>query len=72
MIDREIEEGRRTGVFTDHDRTIGEKFRTIFARAQSYEDAIRLERVEFLDLCRKALSHARIKHMLENNKPLRN
>jgi 3-hydroxyacyl-CoA dehydrogenase len=72
MIDREIEEGRRQSQFTDHDKFIGEKFRAVFARAQSYEDALRLERVEFVDLCRKALSQARIRHMLENNRPLRN
>ena len=72
MIDRELEEGRKSGVFSDHDKTIGDKFRVIFAKAVSYEDALRLERAEFVDLCKRALSHARIKHMLENNKPLRN
>ena len=72
MIDREIEEGRRSGALTDYDKIIGEKFRSIFARAVSYEDALRLERVEFIDLCRRALSQARIRHMIETNKPLRN
>lgn len=72
MIDREIEEGRKQGMFSDHDKSIGDKFRVVLAKAQSYEDALRLERVEFLDLCHKALSHARIRHMVENNKPLRN
>jgi len=72
MLDREIEQGRKSGLFTDHDKVIAEKFRTIFSKAQSYEDALRLERQEFVDLCRRALSHARVRHMLENNKPLRN
>ena len=62
----------KQGVFSDHDKVIGDKIRVIFAKALSYEDALRQERVEFVDLCKKALSHARIKHMLETNKPLRN
>lgn len=72
MIDRELEEGRKQGLFSDHDKTIGDKIRVVFSKAQSYEDALRLERAEFIDLCRKALSHARIHHMVETNKPLRN
>lgn len=72
MIDRELEEGRRQGLFSDHDKLIGDKIKIIFAKALSYEDALRHERSEFEDLCKKALTHARIKHMLENGKPLRN
>lgn len=72
MIDRELEEGRKQGTFSDHDKAIGDKIRIVFSKAQSYEDALRLERVEFVDLCRKALSQARIRHMVETNKPLRN
>lgn len=72
MIDREIEEGRKQGMFSDHDKTIGDKIRFVFSKSQSYEDALRFERVEFVDLCRKALSHARVHHMVETNKPLRN
>jgi hypothetical protein len=30
------------------------------------------ERAAFVDLCRHALTHARIRHMLETGKPLRN
>ncbi len=72
MIDREIEESRKQGLISDHDKTIGDKIRTIFAKAQSFEDALRLERSEFIDLCKKALSQARVHHMVETNKPLRN
>jgi len=72
MIDRELDEGKRQGVFSDHDKTIGDKIRVIFAKAVSYEDALRFERTEFVDLCKKALTHARIKHMVEHNRPLRN
>lgn len=72
MIDRELDSGKRQGVLSDHDKTIGDKIKVIFAKAVSYEDAVRMERVEFVDLCKKALSHARIKHMLETNRPLRN
>lgn len=72
MIDREIDQGRQQGQFTNHDKVVGEKIRSVFARGQSYEDALRLERVEFSDLCRRALTHARIRHMIETNKPLRN
>jgi 3-hydroxyacyl-CoA dehydrogenase len=72
MIDREIEQGRQQGLFTTYDKVIGEKVRSVFARGQSYEDALRLERAEFVDLCKRALSQARIRHMVETNKPLRN
>jgi 3-hydroxyacyl-CoA dehydrogenase len=72
MIDREIEEARRQGTLTEHDKVIGDKIRVIFSKAVSYEDGLRMERAEFGDLCRRALSQARIKHMLEAGKPLRN
>lgn len=72
MIDREIAEGQRQGQFTEHDRVISDKIRSVFAKGQSYEDALRLERVEFVDLSRRALSQARVRHMLETGKPLRN
>ena len=62
---------REKGELTDHDLTIGSKIKQIF-RAASFEDALRLEREEFVELCGKPHTQARIRHMLETGKPLRN
>lgn len=72
QIDRELEEMHRRGELSDYDKTIADRIRFVFAKATSYEHALELERKEFLDLCAKALTHARIQHMLSTNKPLRN
>jgi 3-hydroxyacyl-CoA dehydrogenase len=72
MIERQLDEAQRRGKVTDYDRTIGDGIKNVIARATSYEDSLNRERTEFLVLCHKALTHARIKHMLENGKPLRN
>jgi hypothetical protein len=36
------------------------------------EDALAKERSEFIELCKKALTVTRIRHMLESGKPLKN
>lgn len=72
MIDRAQDEAVKRQGFSEYDRTIGEKIKAVFAKTQSYDDALELERREFVDLCNKALTHARIRHMLETGKPLRN
>ena len=56
----------------EYDEIIGGKLKQIIARSSSYEDALQRERAEFVDLCGRALTHARIKHMLDTGKPLRN
>jgi 3-hydroxyacyl-CoA dehydrogenase len=72
MINRLQDEAKRRGEMSDHDELIGDKIRAVFAKSPSYEDALAKERTGFLDLCAKALSQARIRHMLESGKPLRN
>jgi 3-hydroxyacyl-CoA dehydrogenase len=72
MIDRSLQELRGRGELTEYDTVIGDKIRLVFAKAMSYENALDLERTEFIDLCGRALTHARIRHMLESGKPLRN
>jgi 3-hydroxyacyl-CoA dehydrogenase len=71
MIDRLVTDARGRGM-TEHDQTIGQKIRTIFVRSTSYEDALARERQEFMELCSRAHTMARIRHMLETGKPLRN
>jgi 3-hydroxyacyl-CoA dehydrogenase len=72
MIDRLIATGRSTGKLTEYDEVIGQKIKNVFAKAINYDEACDRERMEFAELCFRALSQARIKHMLDNRKPLRN
>jgi 3-hydroxyacyl-CoA dehydrogenase len=72
MIDRFIEQGRQRGDLTEHDATIGQDIKQIYAKSTSFADAVLKERERFIDLCRKPFTQARIRHMLEYNKPLRN
>lgn len=72
IIDRDQDEAMKKLGLSDYDRTIGETIKAVFAKTSSYDEALVLERKEFIGLCGKALTHARIKHMLETNKPLRN
>ncbi|MFM9872884.1 MAG: 3-hydroxyacyl-CoA dehydrogenase/enoyl-CoA hydratase family protein [Fimbriimonadaceae bacterium] len=72
MIDRMLQELQKLGVISNHDVVIAEKVKHIFADSTSWEDANNRERKAFVELCREGLSQARIKHMVETNKPLRN
>ena len=72
MIDRNMETAVQKGDFSSHDELIGQKLKAIFSKATSYQECVTKERTEFIDLCTKALTVARINHMLENGKPLRN
>ena len=71
MMDQAVASQREKGDLTDHDLKIGSMIKQIF-RAASYEDALRLEREEFVELCSKPHTQARIRHMLDTGKPLRN
>lgn len=72
MIDREQDQLKAKGLISEFDETIGDKVKAIFAKSQSFEEALGKERQLFVELCQKALTHARIRHMVENGKPLRN
>jgi 3-hydroxyacyl-CoA dehydrogenase len=72
MIDRVIEQGKSKGELTDHDALIAQDIKQIYAKSTSFDDAVQRERERFLELCHKSFSQARIRHMLEHNRPLRN
>jgi 3-hydroxyacyl-CoA dehydrogenase len=72
MIDKLQDEAQGRGELTDYDTVIGDKIKAVFVKSSSYEDALNKEKEEFAELCGRPLTLARIKHMLENGKPLRN
>ncbi len=72
MIDQLQDQAKAKGELTDHDETVGDKMKAVFAKASSFEDALAIERAGFIELCKSGLTHARIKHMIETGKPLRN
>ncbi len=72
MIDRAQDEACKRQGLSDYDRQIGEAIKAVFSKTATYDDALDVERREFIALCAKALTQARIRHMLEHGKPLRN
>ena len=72
MIDKLQDDAEKRGELTNYDTVIGDKIKAVFVKSATYEDALMREREEFVDLCGKPLTLARIRHMLENGKPLRN
>jgi 3-hydroxyacyl-CoA dehydrogenase len=72
MIDREFEQAQQRGDMTEYDLTIGQKIKHVFVKSAGYADGLVKERVEFIDLCARTMSLARLRHMVENGKPLRN
>ncbi|CAN5415314.1 3-hydroxyacyl-CoA dehydrogenase/enoyl-CoA hydratase family protein [soil metagenome] len=72
MVDRAYAGQRQAGAMTEYDVTVGDKIKGIFAKSGTYADAVLRERTEFLDLCTRAFTQARIRHMLEHKTPLRN
>lgn len=72
MVDRQQQEMRSRGEMTEYDETIGDKLKAIFCKTGSWEEAIERERREFSDLMHRALTQARMRHMLETGKPLSN
>jgi 3-hydroxyacyl-CoA dehydrogenase len=72
MIDQGLAAKRAKGDFSDYDMMIAERLKAVFVRSKSYEDALDIERAEFVDLIKRPFTQARIRHMLENGKPLRN
>lgn len=72
MIDQAVAELKKLGKLTDYDTRIGEKIRLVMGKAKSLAEAEELERTAALDLLHEGLTVARVKHMLEHGKPLRN
>lgn len=72
MIDRMQDELKAKGEMSDYDETIGDKIKAVLVRAKNPDEALDMERFEFKELLHHALTQARIRHMLEHGKPLRN
>ncbi len=69
MVDEKLKE---TDGLTAYDVLIGEQLKHCMVKSTSYEDCVRLERERFLILCQRPETKARIAHMLETGKPLKN
>ncbi len=72
IADSLIEPLRAQGQLSPYDLQISRKLMAIFAKSTSFEDALIRERQAFLELMNEGLTQARIKHMVETNRPLRN
>lgn len=72
MIDRGQEKHRQNGDMSEHDEAIGDRMKAILVKSPTFAAALESERTEFLALCGRALSVARLRHMIETGKPLRN
>lgn len=72
MIDRGLADRRSRGGLTDHDVAVGQRIRQVIARTATYEECLERERQESIEIGAKALSLARLRHMVEVGKPLRN
>ncbi len=62
----------KDGTLTAYDEFLSSQLRFIFTKSTSIEDAERLERERFLLLCQRPETRARISHMLEFGKPMKN
>lgn len=72
MIDQMQTELIAAGSFSEYDAQINDKVKNVLTNASSFEDAVERERHAFVELCREGRSHARMKHMVDTGKPLRN
>jgi len=72
MAEQGLKDLQANGDLSDYDVQIGDKIKSVFGRATSYEDALDRERHAFVDLTKEGLTVARMRHMLETGKPLRN
>lgn len=72
MIDRMIEQNRHTGRFTEYDAALGQEVKQIYVRSGGFDEAVERERERFMALCHNPFTQARIRYMIEHNRPLRN
>lgn len=72
MIEDEVSNRAKNGQLTTYDEYVSSQIRFIFAKSQSIDDLPRLEVERFIQLCQRPETKARIAHMLETGKPLRN
>jgi hypothetical protein len=62
----------KDGSLSAYDEFLGSQIRYIFTKSTSLEDVERLERERFVMLCQRPETRARIAHMLEYGKPIKN
>ena len=62
----------KDGSLTAYDEFLSSQLRYIFTKSASVADAERLERERFILLCQRPETRARIAHMLEYGKPIKN
>lgn len=72
MIDQQIQERKAKGEFGEYGVVIAEAVKHIFTKPANYQEALALEREEFLKLLGRPMTIARMKHMVETGKPLLN
>ncbi len=72
MIEQAMTDLMKLGEMTEHDRVVGEQLRHVFIKSTDFEQALTKERESFEVLLSHGLTLARIRHMLETGKPLRN
>lgn len=72
MIEEEVSKKLKDGTLSSYDEYLASHYRFIFAKSASYEDLPRLEIERFIQMCQRQETKARIAHMLETGKPLRN
>jgi 3-hydroxyacyl-CoA dehydrogenase len=72
MIDTAKEAVKVKEGLSSQDELIADKVKHVFTKPTSFDSALVEERIAFLTLCKSGLTMARIRHMLENGKPLRN
>ncbi|HLO99958.1 MAG TPA: 3-hydroxyacyl-CoA dehydrogenase family protein, partial [Fimbriimonas sp.] len=72
MVDQDIQSRVTDGRFTAYDEHIAQHLKALACKSKSYDDALSTEQERFLELCKRPETKARIDHMLETSKPLRN
>lgn len=72
MVEQAFTDLLKAEQITEHDHVIGEQLKHVFVKATSFEEALAKERAAFQVLLGQGLTIARIKHMLETGRPLRN
>ncbi len=72
MAEQALRELQSNGDLSDYDVQIGDKIKSVFGRSTSYEDALDRERHAFVELTKEGLTLARMRHMLDTGKPMRN
>ncbi len=72
MIEREIEVLKENGELEEYGVHLAQQIKHLFVKPTTYEEALDMEREVFLSLIGKPMTVARIKHMLDTGKPLKN